>query len=143
MEWVVLGVAIVALAVMIFVTVYLQVSERGKAVNPTEEPAEETASEPGLAQKAFAAVDRLATQDGLPPADPLLPPVVLPEDPVAEDIDRVRFAVGFNGYRVEEVDDFLDKVRDELTRRAERITELESQLGIAATVPATPKVPEA
>ncbi len=115
MEWVVLAVAIAALAVVIFAAVYMSTSERSRT----------SEAQKGVARQA----EKLTEQPGLPAADPLLPPVLLPEDPVAEDIDKVRFAVGFNGYRVEEVDDFLDKVRDELTLRNQRIAELEARLG--------------
>lgn len=119
MEWVVLAVAIAALAVVIFAAVYMSTTERSRT----------SEAKKGVARQAV----KLTEQPGLPAADPLLPPLLLPGDPVAEDIDKVRFAVGFNGYRVEEVDDFLDKVRDELTRRNQRIAELEARLGSRPT----------
>ena len=53
----------------------------------------------------------------------------LPEgDVTAAKIDALHFAVGLRGYRMDEVDDVLDRVSAELTRRDERIAELESTL---------------
>ncbi len=50
----------------------------------------------------------------------------LPADlPVAaDDIDAVHFGVGFRGYRMDEVDEVLDRLADELRRRDERLREL-------------------
>ncbi|HEU0042207.1 MAG TPA: DivIVA domain-containing protein [Jiangellaceae bacterium] len=42
------------------------------------------------------------------------------------DLDEVRFAVVPRGYRMEQVDDVLDRLRVELAVRDERIAELET-----------------
>lgn len=53
--------------------------------------------------------------------------LALPGDrPVAaRDLDRVRFSVGLRGYRMEEVDDVLDRLAREVEVRDRRIAELE------------------
>jgi DivIVA domain-containing protein len=61
--------------------------------------------------------------DGLSEADPRLPAVLLPEHPVASDIDRLRFSVAFRGYRMDQVDQVLDRLRRELAARDELISE--------------------
>lgn len=57
-------------------------------------------------------------------------PADLPADRGLEaaDVDRVRFAVGVRGYRMEQVDGVLDRVSAELTQRAEREKELADQI---------------
>ncbi len=53
----------------------------------------------------------------------------LPPGPVeAEDLDDLRFAPALRGYRMDQVDAVLDRVRQELARRDERVAELEAQL---------------
>jgi DivIVA domain-containing protein len=46
-----------------------------------------------------------------------------------DDVDAVRFAVGLRGYRMDEVDEVLDRVADDLAVRDARIAELEARLG--------------
>ncbi|MEJ5944930.1 DivIVA domain-containing protein [Pseudokineococcus basanitobsidens] len=59
----------------------------------------------------------------------------LPDGPLAaEDIDRVRFSLGLRGYRMDEVDAALDRVRDEVAERDARLAELEALLRSAAPV---------
>jgi DivIVA domain-containing protein len=41
------------------------------------------------------------------------------------DVDALRFSVGLRGYRMDEVDDVLDRLCDELAQRDARIGELE------------------
>ena len=60
-----------------------------------------------------------------------LPPVLLPADPVPGDVDRLRFSLGLRGYRMDQVDEVLDRLRDELADRDARITELEAAAGVA------------
>jgi len=48
------------------------------------------------------------------------------------DVDKVRFSVGARGYRMDEVDDVLDRLAYEIDVRERRIAELEG----AAHVPA-------
>lgn len=54
-----------------------------------------------------------------------LPPVLLPNHPSAADVDRLRFSSGFRGYRMDQVDEVLDLLRDEIAARDDRIAELE------------------
>ncbi|GAA5229857.1 DivIVA domain-containing protein [Arthrobacter cryoconiti] len=62
-----------------------------------------------------------------------LPGVLFPDTPVPDDVDRVRFSLGLRGYRMDQVDEVLDRLRDELAAKDERIAELES--GFAVPVP--------
>lgn len=62
--------------------------------------------------------------EGLSESDPRLPAVLLPEHPVAADIDRLRFSVAFRGYRMDQVDQVLDRLRSELGAKDELISEL-------------------
>ncbi len=55
-----------------------------------------------------------------------LPPVLLPAAPVPGDVDRLRFSLGLRGYRMDQVDEVLDRLRDELAARDARIAELEA-----------------
>lgn len=64
--------------------------------------------------------------DGLAPPVANLPPVLLPLTPAAQDVDRVRFSLGLRGYRMDQVDEVLDKLRDEIAAKDERIAELEA-----------------
>jgi len=43
-------------------------------------------------------------------------------------VDGLRFSLALRGYRMDEVDDVLDRLVDELDRRGERISELEARL---------------
>ena len=64
---------------------------------------------------------------GLPDAEPDRAPLgVLPPDDVEQrDIERLRFSLAFRGYRMDEVDDVLDRLTAELAARDARISELE------------------
>ena len=53
-------------------------------------------------------------------------------------IDGLRFTLALRGYRMDEVDQVLDKLVDELDRRGERIRELEEQGGASCTPAAEP-----
>lgn len=55
-----------------------------------------------------------------------LPPVLLPKAPVSADVDRLRFSLGLRGYRMDQVDEVLDHLRDELAAKDLRIAELEA-----------------
>jgi DivIVA domain-containing protein len=46
----------------------------------------------------------------------------------AGDLDGLRFSVAFRGYRMDEVDDLLDRVASELEARDKRVAELDWQL---------------
>ena len=80
-----------------------------------------------IAVVAMLAVGRLGE---LPDAEGDRAPLALPDDrPLdGDDVDGVRFAVGLRGYRMDEVDDVLDRLSDDLAARDARIAELESQL---------------
>jgi DivIVA domain-containing protein len=82
---------------------------------------------------ALLAVGRLGE---LPDTEPDRPPLALPEDRLLgrEDVDSVRFAVGVRGYRMDEVDDVLDRLALEVSDRDARIAELETRL-VARGVP--------
>ena len=77
---------------------------------------------------ALLAVGRLGE---LPDVDPDRPPTAMPEDrPVGPaDVDAVRFTVGMRGYRMDEVDEVLDRLASEVAARDERIAELEARVG--------------
>jgi DivIVA domain-containing protein len=90
-----------------------------------------------LAVGGVAAVAVGKVRGGLPEPTSSRPEVELPETVSAEDIDRVRFSVGFRGYRMDEVDEVLDRLSAELGARNEEIRELREHLyGGAETVAA-------
>lgn len=66
-------------------------------------------------------------EDGLEVPVENLPPVLLPAVPAPEDVDRLRFSLGLRGYRMDQVDEVLDRLRDELAAKDARIAELESK----------------
>ena len=93
---------------------------------------------------ALLAVGRLGE---LPPPSHDREPLDLPNAPVgAVDVDAVRFAVGLRGYRMDEVDEVLNRVSVDLTARDERIDQLELALlshGMALpSAPAPVEAPE-
>lgn len=57
-----------------------------------------------------------------------LPAVLLPAVAVPADVDRVRFALGLRGYRMDQVDQVLDELRDQLAAKDAEIGRLNSQL---------------
>ncbi|WP_258802748.1 DivIVA domain-containing protein [Pseudarthrobacter sp. NS4] len=61
-----------------------------------------------------------------PPAN--LPPVLLPANAAPEDVDRVRFSLGLRGYRMDQVDQVLDVLRDQLAARRQEVEELRARL---------------
>lgn len=66
---------------------------------------------------------------GLEPAESDLVRPVLPSGPMtARDVESVHFGVGFRGYRMDQVDDVLDRLGEELTDRDARIAELERRV---------------
>ena len=77
---------------------------------------------------SLVAVGRLDAT--LPDVAADLPPLALPEArPLAQaDVDGVRFGVGMRGYRMDEVDDVLDRLGREVADRDLRISELEQRL---------------
>jgi DivIVA domain-containing protein len=69
----------------------------------------------------------VARLEGLSESDPRLPPVLLPERPGAEDVERLRFSVGLRGYRMDQVDQVLDALGDALADRDRTIAQLRRQ----------------
>lgn len=72
---------------------------------------------------------------GLPEPTSTRPDIELVTDEPGEvgtvgtkDVDEIRFSVGFRGYRMDEVDDVLDRLGLELGAREEEIRELREQL---------------
>lgn len=71
-----------------------------------------------------------------PPAN--LPPVLLPAQAAPEDIDRVRFSLGLRGYRMDQVDQVLDELRDQLASKQQEIDGLRAAL-VAMAAPRGPE----
>lgn len=66
---------------------------------------------------------------GLPEATTTLPALRLPADRLGErDVERVRFSIGFRGYRMDEVDQVLDRLAGELRVRDAELAELRERL---------------
>ncbi|HEY8752021.1 MAG TPA: DivIVA domain-containing protein [Arthrobacter sp.] len=57
-----------------------------------------------------------------------LPPVLLPAEAAPADIDRLRFSLGLRGYRMDQVDQVLDELRDQIAAKDEEVARLRSQL---------------
>src|SRR5215469_2065530 len=79
----------------------------------------------------LAAVGWLAVGGGGHMSEPVpdRPDLALPDEGLLarEDVDRVRFSVGARGYRMDEVDDVLDRLAHEIELRERRIAELEGR----------------
>lgn len=58
------------------------------------------------------------------------------------DVDKVRFSVGARGYRMDEVDDVLDRLAYEIDVRERRIAELEGHAPEGAPAPVGPPLLE-
>ncbi|KNC20051.1 hypothetical protein AC792_02605 [Arthrobacter sp. RIT-PI-e] len=69
--------------------------------------------------------------DGFGLVEPVagLPPVLLPEVPGAADVDAVRFGLGLRGYRMDQVDEVLDRLAAALEERDAELRLLRSQVG--------------
>ena len=50
--------------------------------------------------------------------------MLLPAEAEPSDVDRLRFAVGLRGYRMDQVDQVLDELRDQLAAKDRQIAEL-------------------
>jgi DivIVA domain-containing protein len=68
--------------------------------------------------------------DGLAPVEVNRQRTMVPEDRalVPADLEAVDLGVGFRGYRMDEVDELLDRMALELAERDERIAELEEAM---------------
>jgi DivIVA domain-containing protein len=62
-----------------------------------------------------------------------LPPVLLPADPKPSDVDHLRFALGLRGYRMDQVDQVLDELRDKLAEKDAEIVRLRAALSAGAS----------
>lgn len=67
-------------------------------------------------------------RDGFDEPVASLPPVLLPDDATPADVDHVRFSLGLRGYRMDQVDQVLDDLRDQLAARNAEIESLREQL---------------
>ncbi|WP_028279082.1 DivIVA domain-containing protein [Arthrobacter sp. H5] len=65
-----------------------------------------------------------AVVPGLVEPTPSLPAVLLPENPGPADIHRLRFALGLRGYRMDQVDEVLDRLAAVLEQRDATIAAL-------------------
>jgi DivIVA domain-containing protein len=79
-------------------------------------------------KRARAPLARGGFNDGFDEPVASLPPVLLPEDATPADVDHVRFALGLRGYRMDQVDQVLDDLRDQLAARNTEIESLREQL---------------
>lgn len=70
---------------------------------------------------------------GLAETVPGLPPVLLPENASSSDVDAVRFALSLRGYRMDQVDQVLDDLRDQLAAKEAEIAGLKQALEAAGT----------
>jgi DivIVA domain-containing protein len=61
---------------------------------------------------------------GLDQPVPNLPAVLLSEDAKPSDVDSLRFALGLRGYRMDQVDQVLDELRDQLQAKDREIERL-------------------
>jgi DivIVA domain-containing protein len=66
---------------------------------------------------------------GLPEATTSVPALRLPPDRLSErDLESLRFSIGFRGYRMDEVDQVLDRLAGELRARDVEVAELRERL---------------
>jgi DivIVA domain-containing protein len=71
---------------------------------------------------------------GLPEPTTTVPPLELPADRfTADDVDGVHFSLGLRGYRMDEVDQVLDRVSSELRSRDVELARLRRQAAVRMT----------
>ncbi|MGH8969064.1 MAG: DivIVA domain-containing protein [Actinomycetes bacterium] len=82
-----------------------------------------------LAVIAVIAVAAAGRWGSMPDAEPDRSPrgQLPPGDVTRAEVDGLRFSLGFRGYRMDEVDEVLDRLTDQLERRDARIAELEAR----------------
>jgi DivIVA domain-containing protein len=85
----------------------------------------------GIAVLGGVAVVASGRGEGMPATEPDRADLTLPQDrPAArEDVDRLRFSVGLRGYRMDEVDDVLDRLALDIALRDSQLVELRTRLG--------------
>jgi DivIVA domain-containing protein len=70
-----------------------------------------------------------SAEAGLPEPTTTVPPLRLPDGRVAaEALDGLRFSVGLRGYRMDEVDQVLDRLSDELRLRDAELAQLRGRV---------------
>jgi DivIVA domain-containing protein len=57
-----------------------------------------------------------------------LPPVLLPADAKPADVDHVRFSLGLRGYRMDQVDEVLDDLRDQIASKDGQLASKEAEI---------------
>jgi DivIVA domain-containing protein len=74
--------------------------------------------------------DAMPARNGMGLVEPVaaLPLVLLPDAPGAHDVDAVRFGLGLRGYRMDQVDEVLDRLAAAIEERDAVIRTLRSQL---------------
>lgn len=83
-------------------------------------------------KRARAPLSGAGFNDGFDEPVASLPPVLLPDDATPADVDHVRFALGLRGYRMDQVDQVLDDLRDQLAAKNAEIDSLRRQLRASA-----------
>ena len=98
-----------------------------------------------LAVLGAVAVVAAGRGQAMPDVDPDRAPLgVLPPDEVGPtEVERLRFSLAFRGYRMDEVDDVLDRLTAELADRDARIAELQDQAPADRTEASQPTEPAA
>ncbi|WP_312179260.1 DivIVA domain-containing protein [Arthrobacter sp.] len=91
---------------------------RGRAAEP------DTGTQTQLGPGDRNAESRFPAAAGLAEPDPRLPPVLLPDHPVAADVGDLRFSVALRGYRMDEVDEVLERLAAALLERDAALAEL-------------------
>jgi DivIVA domain-containing protein len=57
-----------------------------------------------------------------------LPPVLLPADAKPADVDHVRFSLGLRGYRMDQVDEVLDDLRDQIASKEVQLASKDAEI---------------
>ena len=92
---------------------------------------------------AVAAVATGRIRGGLEPPTTSRPYRPLPDGPLQPgDIDAVRFSAGLRGYRMDEVDRVLERLRDTLADRDAELAGLRAAAPAPAPTPAEPDSPD-
>ncbi len=78
---------------------------------------------------AVGAVAAGLVTGGLPEPESSMPQPELPDDGLGvAEVGALRFSIGFRGYRMDEVDDVLDRLADELAARDARLAERDAEI---------------
>lgn len=68
------------------------------------------------------------TDDGFDEPVASLPPVLLPADAKPADVDHVRFSLGLRGYRMDQVDEVLDDLRDQIASKDGQLASKDAEI---------------